>query len=70
MVNWQWPANRTAKVNEPQVRVIKRRLLNGESRYALAVEYGVTYACIRHMANGDTWRGVAPAAALDSEDVA
>lgn len=52
-----------AALNEAKVAVIKRRLLDGESRAALAREFGVGARCIGHIASGANWKHVQPGGA-------
>lgn len=53
-----------AKLSEEQVRVIKRRLLNGEPSNRIAHEYGVAPGTVGFIKNGATWAHVEPASEL------
>lgn len=48
----------TAKLTETQVREILSRLAHGETKKALAREYGVSDTLIRFIATGKTWRHI------------
>lgn len=55
--DWNGPSRRgSAKLTDPQVRLIKRRLWADERQVDLAKEYGVTRACINDLARGKTWK--------------
>lgn len=47
--------SRAAKLTEQQVRVIKRRLLDGETYRQIATDYGVCAGTIGHIKYGKTW---------------
>lgn len=51
-------ANHSAKLTAPQVRRIRERCQSGESRSALAREYGVAATSIYEIATRRTWRHV------------
>lgn len=55
----QGETHHKAKLTEPQVREIKRRLDAGEPTQRLADEYGVTNGSIWFIAKGKNWRHVA-----------
>lgn len=46
------------KLNEKQVREIRQRCKNGEYRKDICKDYGVTAACVGHIAIGKTWKHV------------
>lgn len=51
-------ANHRAKLTEPQVREIKRRLANGERGRHLAAEFGVHESIVSEIKSGRRWRHV------------
>lgn len=63
-VSWeQQRSNHRAAVavlQEAEVAVLKWRMLQGEAKRGLAVEYGVSLWTIRAIARGETWGDVLP----------
>lgn len=57
-------ANGTAKLDEATVALIKRRLADGESTYAVADAFDVSQSAVWLIKSGGTWTHVEPAAAL------
>lgn len=47
-----------AKLTDDKVRVIKQRLLLGESPEQIAPDYFVSAMCIRHIKNGRNWKHI------------
>lgn len=50
--------NSQAKLDEPQVKAIRRRAKKGESTAALADAYGVSLSTVRGIIRRDTWKHV------------
>lgn len=54
------PNKFAAKLDEDQVREIRRRASAGDHPRKLAAEFGVHVVNIRHIIKGRTWKGVEP----------
>lgn len=50
--------NNTTKLTEVEVKAIRRRAANGESRKALAEEYGVNVCTINCIIRRQTWKHI------------
>lgn len=53
--------NPVAKLNDNEVSIMKRRILDGDPIALLAMDFGISTSQIYHIKNGRYWRHVAPA---------
>lgn len=48
--------NGRVRLTEQQAKAIRRQVLAGATKASVAREYGVSVGCVRHIADGSTWR--------------